>query len=274
MARAAGCSRTRTDGSGTEKGSWTLRGFGAWLDTKELRFESGPSIDPFPFLPTVEFSFTLGDGSGAGLALEYRATHRLGMEALAIRADLDGELRLSISNPQFQEQVVPTDVEGDLYGLGLNVHLTPSRRFDVYVGPLVAYVDYGNFKGSFDIAVGPGDLMGSAEVRFDDDKAYGATLGADVPLGRSGAWAVSAAVRKLWYDSKGGGDRMSDRVAREHAGSHLDRPRPVEGPDRRYREEKTAGGAEEDAVPGLPAQVRVAEDEVGSNHTRRSFLYG
>jgi hypothetical protein len=62
--------------TGTEKGSWTLRGFGAGLDTDEFRFESGSPIGPFPFLPIVDVSFTLGDGSGAAVALEYRATRR------------------------------------------------------------------------------------------------------------------------------------------------------------------------------------------------------
>ncbi|HEX6198996.1 MAG TPA: hypothetical protein VF150_01945 [Thermoanaerobaculia bacterium] len=180
--------------SGAAKGSWTLRGFGAWLDTDEFRFDSR-SIDPFP--PVIEFTFTVGDGPGAGLALEYRATRRIGVEALAIRAELEGEFRLVGFSPSFPEQVVTDDVETDLYGLGLNIHLTPSRRFDVYAGPVVAYVKYGDFNATVELGFGTGTF----EATFTDDTAYGAVLGADFPLGGSGRWAVSGALRQLWYDS-------------------------------------------------------------------------
>jgi outer membrane protein W len=186
------------------KGSWTVRAFGAWLDTDEFRFESGPAIDPFP--PILDFTFTLGDGSGAGLSLEYRATRRVGVEALAIRADLEGEFRVTLFNPPIPEQVVTDDVETDLYSLGVNFHLTPGRRFDVYAGPVVAYVQYDDFKASVDLGFGS---PGTFEARFTDDTAYGIALGADYPLGRSGRWAVSGAVRQLWYDS---GDDEEDSV--------------------------------------------------------------
>ena len=45
---------------------------------------------------------------------------------------------------------------------GLNFHLTPNRRVDLFLGPLVGFVGYG------------GD--------FDDDLAWGVNLGVDVPL--------------------------------------------------------------------------------------------
>lgn len=173
--------------AGWGEGSWALRGFGVRLETggDELR---GLPLDP----PLTASRFTLEDGSGAGLAVEYRATRRLGFEALAILADLEGEFRLRHIDPAGPDEVVRRDVATDLYGIGLNVHLTPGRRFDIYVGPLVALVRYDDFR--------PRPLAGGARFTadLDDDTATGVTLGADMALGPSGRWAVSGAVRQLW----------------------------------------------------------------------------
>lgn len=173
--------------AGQGAGAWTLRGFGARLDTTgdTLRFVP---IDPLP--PVTREELSLDDGSGVGLALEYRATRRLGIEALAIFADLDGELRLHRIDPPGPDEVVTRDVSSDLLGLGLNVHLTPGRRIDLYVGPLAAFVRYGDVRAT----VG-GATFG---VDFDDETAFGATLGADVALGDTGRWALTAALRRLW----------------------------------------------------------------------------
>lgn len=174
--------------AGATKGGWTLRGFGARLGTTGDTLHSGPPIDPFP--PVIESSFTLDDGSGAGLALEYLATRRLGIEALAIRADLDGVLRVRALDQVSPEGTLTRDVSCDLYGVGLNLHLTPGRRADVYLGPLVALARYGDFRA---------DLGGLTFVTdLDDDTAFGVTLGTDVALGRSRNWALTASARRLW----------------------------------------------------------------------------
>jgi len=175
-------------GAGDPAGTWALRGFGAVLATADDTLRSGQPIDPLP--PLVEQSVTLDDGSGFGLALEYRATRRLGIEALALFADLDVDVRLHPLDPPGPDATETRQVSSDLFGVGLNLHLTPGRWIDVYVGPLVARVRYGDLRshaGGFGYA-----------ADFDDDTALGITLGADLPLGRSGAWAVTAALRQLW----------------------------------------------------------------------------
>lgn len=172
-------------------GSWTVRGFGAWLETSAETHRTH-SVDPLP--PVGESRFVLGDGDGVGLALEYRITRRIGVEALAILADVEGELRVVFTDPPIPEQVVRQDVDSDLYGLGLSFHLTPGRRIDVYLGPLLAIVRYGDFLTFVDC----GDFACAFEASYSDDTALGATLGADVALGSSRRWAVSAAVRQLW----------------------------------------------------------------------------
>lgn len=170
--------------------AWAVRGFGAWVSTRadpiQLR-----SIDPLP--PVIDARFTLDDGAGGGLALEYRATRRIGIEAFVIQSDLDAEYRLRVLDPPTPEAVATGDVASDLYGAGLLVHLTPGRRIDVYVGPLAARVRYGHFHS---------ELGGLAfQLDLDDDTAYGVTLGADLAMGRTGAWAVTAALRQLWSSS-------------------------------------------------------------------------
>lgn len=174
------------------KGSWTVRGFGAWLDTsgEPLVFRS---IDPFP--PVGESTFTLGDGEGIGLSLEYRITRRFGVEALGLTADLEGEYRSTFIDPPIPEQVVTQNVEAEIYGLGLNLHLMPGRRIDVYLGPILAFVEYGEFRA---LVVTGEATTGTAFIESSDDTALGATLGADLFLGSSGRWALSGAVRQLW----------------------------------------------------------------------------
>lgn len=185
------CSPTAARGPGGQgAGSWTLRGFGAWLQSNGDPYPFGTTdIEgmPLPYAPR----FTLGDGDGEGLALEYRVTRRLGIEALAIRADLEGEFRLRPLDPPGPEDVDTRNVQSDVFGLGLNLHLAPARsRFDVYVGPLVARVRYGDFRGE------AGGITFVSPV--DDDTALGVTLGADVFFGSARRWAATAAVRRLW----------------------------------------------------------------------------
>lgn len=174
--------------AGEDAGRWVVRGFGARIEADGDTLRSGPPIDPLP--PVVEHSLTLEDGSGVGLALEYRATRRLGVEALALAADLDADFRLRSIDPPAPTTRVTRDVSSDLLGVGLNVHLTPGRRVDLYAGPLVALVRYGDLRAE------AGDLVFSAD--FDDDTALGVTLGADVLLGSSGRWAATGTLRRLW----------------------------------------------------------------------------
>jgi len=180
--------------AGQDAGTWTVRGFGAWVGTTGDALRSGPPIDNFA--PVVEFSLTLDDGTGAGLALEYRATRRLGIEALAVLADLDADFRLRVFDQGVSVSQETRDLSTDILGLGLNLHLTPQRRIDVYAGPLVALVRYGDVTADF----AGGEFIILAD--FEDDTAFGVTLGADIALGSSGRWACSLALRRLWSSAK------------------------------------------------------------------------
>jgi hypothetical protein len=183
---------------GGDAGSWTVRGFGAWVEPTDDSFAFGRPIEPpLPDEPSSA-AFTLDDGSGWGLGLEYRLTRRLGVEAQAIVADLDSELELRFGVPVNLIGVDRREVGIDLYSLGLNVHLTPERRLDVYAGLLGALVSYDDFRGQ----------VGGITFRREgiDDTAVGLALGADLFLDRSRRWAATAAVRQLWSTGDAGDD--------------------------------------------------------------------
>lgn len=81
--------------------------------------------------------------------------------------------------------------------VGLNVHLTPDSPVDVYVGPMLAIVNYS------DIRVRSGwdcdgdddtfwDFNWDAKVRSksDSDLTWGLNAGADIAFGSSGRWSA------------------------------------------------------------------------------------
>jgi outer membrane protein W len=72
---------------------------------------------------------------------------------------------------------------------GLNVHLTPGSRFDVYMGPLVAYVMYSGFS----LEIGSYFDQGYSTR---SDFGFGANLGVDLRLGK-GRWSLNTNIRYL-----------------------------------------------------------------------------
>ena len=132
------------------------------------------------------FSYQSGSGVGLALDFEYRASRRLGIDFGVISASpgftvaVDAE-PLSVS--------ASSDIRITPIYTALNVHLTPDSRFDLYIGPLLAYVTYDRFE-----LVAEPDLREgfSAEEGF----GWGAVLGLDIGLG-SGRWSLATAVRYL-----------------------------------------------------------------------------
>jgi outer membrane protein W len=131
-------------------------------------------------------SISTSSGFGFGLDLEYRASRRLGVDfgvlsaTPAIGTSIDaGWKSISIS--------ASADVAMTPISAGLNVHLTPDSRFDVYLGPLIAYVIYD----SFTLSAGPGL---SESFSSENDVGFGANIGVDVGLGNQSRWTLSAAI--------------------------------------------------------------------------------
>ena len=159
-------------------------------DPWKFRFAAvsmNPSGGTFAVPETGEtFSYQSGSGAGVALDFEYRASRRLGIDFGLITA-----------SPGFSVAIdarpLSVSASGDIritpIYAALNIHLTPDGRFDLYVGPLLAYVTYDRF-----------ELVAGPELRegfsAEEGLGFGAVLGLDIGLG-SGRWSLSTAVRYL-----------------------------------------------------------------------------
>ena len=149
------------------------------------------SMDPRGSLVTVaetgeQISYSSSSGIGLGIDLEYRASRRLGIDFGVLSASPNIAVEVG-------EEPFTVRGSGDLNATplyaALNVHLTPDSRFDLYVGPLVAYVKYDGFK----LAAGPGLIE---EFTTENDFGFGGVVGLDIGLG-DGQWLLNAAVRYI-----------------------------------------------------------------------------
>lgn len=147
---------------------------------------------------SIDFDSNLASRSGYGIDLgaavgvngEYRLNRRLGLDLGAFAGggvDVAGRRSwIGWANYDVYDTM-------SLSGLtaGLDIHLTPDGRVDVYVCPLVAWMQYGSLV--FEAAP---DRVATA-VDFDGDFAVGAGLGVGVPFGAQRSWSFNAQVTHL-----------------------------------------------------------------------------
>ncbi len=157
----------------TYERSWQIRLDGLWIDPDF----GAERIDANGDRLVLESS----DQLGAGLTLAYRFSRRLSFEVgtafvepdITVRFELDSGARVeAIDSLRF----LPITA-------GLNLHLTPDRKVDVYLGALVSYVSYSDLALDF---VGTGL---SATLEADDDFGWGVTFGVARPLAQ-GPWSL------------------------------------------------------------------------------------
>jgi len=132
------------------------------------------------------FAISTGIGGGLSVDLEYRASRRLGLDFGVLAASPSIGTRIEIG---WHGVSVSTGITVAPVTFGLNIHLTPDSRVDVYLGPLVAYVKYN----SFELHVGPG---ASEVFHTGDDFGLGANLGVDILLGK-GRWSLNATLKYI-----------------------------------------------------------------------------
>lgn len=167
-----------TAGSAGDR-AWLLRVAGVSVDSDAHAVE---------VLGTSEgLSITTSSGIGFGLDLEYRASRRLGVDFGVLSAAPSIGTSVDISWKSFSASAGVTMTP---LTAGLNVHLTPDSRFDVYLGPLLAYVIYDGFT----LTAGPGL---SESFRSENDLGFGANLGVDVGIDNKGRWTLNAAIKYI-----------------------------------------------------------------------------
>lgn len=132
------------------------------------------------------FSYETSNGVGAAIDLEYRASRRLGIDFGIITSSPGIKVTVDA-------QPLSVSASGDItitpIYAALNFHLTPDSRFDLYIGPMLAWVLYNRIE----LVAGPGI---SEELSSQNSLGIGAVLGLDIGLG-SGRWSLNGAIRYL-----------------------------------------------------------------------------
>lgn len=140
---------------------------------------------------------TIGGGPnsslGYGLAIGYRATPRIGVELEGFYNDFDSETGIDAFGT---EMITETDFRMVPLLARLDVHLTPGRRAELYLGPVAGYVAMSDLT----MRIRFPDLFAPVfEQRFRtaDQYTWGAHVGVDVRLGASGRSFLTAGATYL-----------------------------------------------------------------------------
>jgi len=131
---------------------------------------------------------------GPQLSLEYRFTRLIGGELSVLQSSheiTETESFLLVPHHAKFGQVTERPVL-----LGANFHVTKNRKIDLYFGPVIGWVIWGDLKPS--AAAQQEVTIGAIKMR--DDFAWGVNIGVDVPFARH--WAVSFDLRRLDYGAR------------------------------------------------------------------------
>jgi hypothetical protein len=173
------------------KSLWHLRVFGVWIEP-DLDYKV-PADDDTDLLATADGGF------GLGISAEYQFSDRLGLELGILRASpdivLDYYLREFDASFSVSDSLAMTPIT-----LGLDIHLLPESRLDLYLSPFLGYVRNSDLEftinQSFEVGGQIITIEDAARVQVASDVAYGATLGVDIPFS-SRPWAVATSLRYL-----------------------------------------------------------------------------
>jgi outer membrane protein W len=144
-------------------------------------------------------SVDANDAWGLGISGEYQVSDLLGVDLGVLRAVPDLDVR--VDDALLDLSVSATDgMTMTPLSIGLNFHLTPIQRCDLYLGPFLAYVLYSDLEWRVyeTIAVGGVPVVIDETLRMSvaNDLAYGAVAGADIPIGSRG-WYISGSVKYM-----------------------------------------------------------------------------
>jgi outer membrane protein W len=128
----------------------------------------------------------LDSSAGFGLALEYRASRRLGVQLGVLTSEIDSEFGFEFFDLDLL--VIESRLRMTPVLARLDVHLTPDRKVDLYMGPVLGYVRYGDIKTEVRSDVFGNEPISVGRVRTRDGFAWGAQIGMDIPMGSRGTF--------------------------------------------------------------------------------------
>ncbi len=180
----ATCSAGATLTKERRRGQWIVRGYAARVDSSGDEFNTvTPAVGDFPEERT---KFSIGNATGFGGAVEYLFRPNWGVELDAMLADLDTMFVFDIGPLWGMDH---QDVDFQPISLGINYHLTPDKRADVFLGAFVSAVDYGDATYS--------DLDLSFRNDLGSDTGFGAKVGVDIPFSWESPWAITGSLRYI-----------------------------------------------------------------------------
>jgi hypothetical protein len=142
-----------------------------------------PGLEEDDGFRRIESDAAFGWGGGLGLRFNRRLGVELGVQAASDRIDVRVRGEETFSGHADLDFVPVT--------LAFDVHLTPGRRGDLFVGPVVSHVHYRDLTLA--------TPAGTTEIETDDDLGVGARLGFSAPLG-SERWALTGRAQYLDAD--------------------------------------------------------------------------
>ena len=164
--------------SGAQDEKWLVRAVGHW-ETFSSPTEI-PSDDDDDVRVGAENIFDVG------IEGEYRINRGLGIELGMLYGQ--PEVRVHVDFADGRRAILADGMKFRLITAGPVFHITPERRVDLTLTPLVGYAFFTNLRFEFQ-----GE---SAALDVESDFIKGARLAANIPLGES-RWALSFAARYL-----------------------------------------------------------------------------
>lgn len=183
LAALAGAARAQYP----ERSRWepTVRLFGSFADA------SGEDFDTFASGSATRFE--LSSGTAFGVSYEFRLRHRFGIEVglSAMKLDMAATLDYTALGGPVQHD------SGSITFIPLtaafNVHLLRGGKADLYLGPVVGYVNGSKESFPFNSLFG---FPFTLEVEGSGGGVVGGQLGLDFTFGKSG-WGFGLRVRSL-----------------------------------------------------------------------------
>lgn len=167
----------------------TLRGGAGWVGTK------GEWTGDLLLTEAISITKLKADStSGPQLSLEYRFTDLLGGELSLLQGSHEiSETEFEVSAPL---KLKFGDVKEWPVLFGVNFHVSRNRKVDLYFGPVIGWVIWGDLKPSAaaqqDVAIG--------NIKMHDDFAWGVNVGLDLPFARH--WVFNLGLKGLDYSGR------------------------------------------------------------------------